>query len=65
MTNAQIRTLLNKGYSAEHIANYGQCSMEQVERVADTVCVYCSTPVPASDLICSDQCQRAHYGMTQ
>ena len=37
MTNDQIHTLLAKGYTPEHIANYGQVSMAQIERVIDDV----------------------------
>ena len=37
MTNEQIKTLLGNGYTPEHIANYGQCSMVQVRRVMASI----------------------------
>lgn len=35
MNDSQIKNLLGKGYSAEHIANYGQCSKLQIDRVIE------------------------------
>ena len=33
MTNQQIEALIGKGYSLNHIAEYGQCSRHQVDGV--------------------------------
>jgi hypothetical protein len=67
MNNRQIKELLAVGYSPDHIAEYGQCSIKQVNRVLGELepCIYCGSPVNGDRLICSDKCQSEHFGMSE